>query len=67
MVGTVLQDVVGLKVGGGGGCLWTISPGNKAIVVQAGSEDWQEPIGRGGGWKSFLLILFPLVSEFYPV
>lgn len=29
MVGTVLQGLVGLKVGGGRGCLWTISPGTK--------------------------------------
>lgn len=63
MAGAGLQSLVGLRVGleGKGGCLCTISP-NKAIVVQARSEEQQRPLAEKAETFQTLSLLFLLIS-----
>lgn len=62
-----LQSLVGLGVGleGKQGCLCTISPPNKAIVVQARSEEWQEPSAEREEMFQAPSLVFLLTSESY--
>lgn len=62
-----LQSLVGLREGleGKQGCLCTISPPNKAIVVQARSEGWQEPSAGKEEMFQAPSLMFLLPSESY--